>query len=1465
MSQVGEMQTKLVSSGGVIAAAALMALVGLFAIVPAAQAAKGVYGAFGKTGIRGGEFNSNASIGVSGVAVNSSGAGAASPGDVYVLDRGNNRVQRFTFDGAFLSAFGQDVTENGGANTGFEICTVAASCKVGITGGTGGALSTASSLGLSGIAVDQTSGDIYITDRGNRRGQRFDAEGNFLRTFGKNVVASGSEQADEQQRLTVDAAAGQYKLTFNAQTTGDLEFNASAASVQSALEALASIGAGNVTVTGGPGSAGGGTPYLISFGGALADTDLAAITVSAGTTPLSGGTGAAVAVFNDGAVGYEVCTVAANCQGSPSNAATGGAFNTVNLNSLAIAPAGALNVGNVLVADGGNNRIQEFTPSGAFVRAFGWDTVESGPGNTAGQFEVCRVAALDICKAGVAGSGSGQFAAGSPSTVAEDSSGNVYVTESTSGFRVQKFTLPGNVVTPQGSFCGTGPAPGELCGTGAWNGPSNTPIAIAVDTSTVPGTPGTIYLVKYFPAGSGAPPLASREGEVLQVDPLTGEVTDKYLRRAGAGPNTSLNSLALNTATGRLYVPDPPAPILIIDEMPPIAAALDPAEAGATTATLKGTVTPAQLPNLDTFYFFEYARAGSGLWKRAPLSEDVNIGHGSLPVAVSQNVEGLEINACYDLRLVTYSKYRGAEEIREGQFCTQPIAPQVSTGAARWSSPPATGPSLTFHGTLNAGKDDTTYVFQYVTQEGFEASGFGSASQVPLLPASAGHGLFQVAVLQSVVDLDSSKAYAYRILATNSVGTTEGETKTVAPPQAEDRFYELVGNADSYGLETKAILAVSDDGQRAMLEGQAMGDPNSLPAQRTPFLARLGAGGWGVEQVNPFPESGRGEIGFSGSVWFPASLETALWAHSSPSEQIRGEVHWTFTDPDGAFRPALPKLVPVSGRATPLTLIRIKGTAADLSSFVFQREETTNGAKTRVTYLPGQPQTTGGDGDLYRVSGAAGPSPTMALLNRDSGGSLISNACGVWIGARMNPLAGNGGNANKGLSLRPVSSDGNTAYFSARPGAGAVCDAAAETANRIRIFKRIGDASTVEISACGKANPLNCTTNGDDFFQAASANGNRVFFTTTRQLTDSDVDSALDLYLYDSDPPAGQPHLVQASAKAGTVAEVQEAVTDVSLDGSRVYFVAKGSLTGPNGDGKSPVAGQFNLYVYQRDAANPAGRLGFVAKLDNGDNGAENGLWSVEGRAAIALPYAGAGGSGAGDGRTLLFASKAQLAAGDTDAVNDLYRYRDSSGQTSCLTCAGDGSFGVSVRLHGRSPDAAGPQRERFASEDLARVVFSSAEQLSPEDDNNVTDAYLWEEGGIELISTGEPASAGLSGPPLLSSDAAAAFFLTADRILPSDQDSAADAYSARIGGGFPETASFQSCVSADACRTAPVAPPAVPGIESIAPGAGNPTYKPPCKKGQVRKKGKCVKKAKKKSAKKHKRGAKGGKKGGRR
>ncbi len=93
---------------------------------------------------------------------------------------------------------------------------------------------------------------------------------------------------NEKQKVQVKAKAGKFKLTFKGQQTAAIKFNAIAAEVREALEALSNVEVGDVAVTGGPGDDTGTTPYVVEFKGQYAAKDVEPLT--ADVTELTEGT-----------------------------------------------------------------------------------------------------------------------------------------------------------------------------------------------------------------------------------------------------------------------------------------------------------------------------------------------------------------------------------------------------------------------------------------------------------------------------------------------------------------------------------------------------------------------------------------------------------------------------------------------------------------------------------------------------------------------------------------------------------------------------------------------------------------------------------------------------------------------------------------------------------------------------------------------------------------------------------------------------------------------------------------------------------------------------------------------------------------------------------------------------------------------------------------------------------------------
>jgi DNA-binding beta-propeller fold protein YncE len=114
----------------------------------------------------------------SGVAVNEA------TGDLYVVDRGNNRVEQFSAEGTFVRAWGYGVADGKKES---EICT--SGCKAGIVPGKSGPVTAKGQLDLpEGIAVDNSNqgasaGDVYVV--ADRRPEdsfvlKYTASGEFL-------------------------------------------------------------------------------------------------------------------------------------------------------------------------------------------------------------------------------------------------------------------------------------------------------------------------------------------------------------------------------------------------------------------------------------------------------------------------------------------------------------------------------------------------------------------------------------------------------------------------------------------------------------------------------------------------------------------------------------------------------------------------------------------------------------------------------------------------------------------------------------------------------------------------------------------------------------------------------------------------------------------------------------------------------------------------------------------------------------------------------------------------------------------------------------------------------------------------------------------------------------------------------------------------------------------------------------
>ena len=145
---------------------------------------------FGKKGIGLGEPSS-----VGNIAVDASG-------NIWISDSGNNRLVEFSSAGTFLMSVGYGVTD--GAEK-FETCT--SSCRAGISGTKPGQFA-----GPGAIAVNQSTGVIYVADKNNRV-QELNSKGEFIRQFGS--AGSGPGQFSFIGGLAIDAAGNVWAIDMN--------------------------------------------------------------------------------------------------------------------------------------------------------------------------------------------------------------------------------------------------------------------------------------------------------------------------------------------------------------------------------------------------------------------------------------------------------------------------------------------------------------------------------------------------------------------------------------------------------------------------------------------------------------------------------------------------------------------------------------------------------------------------------------------------------------------------------------------------------------------------------------------------------------------------------------------------------------------------------------------------------------------------------------------------------------------------------------------------------------------------------------------------------------------------------------------------------------------------------------------------------------------------------------------------
>lgn len=333
----------------------------------------------------------------------------------------------------------------------------------------------------------------------------------------------------------------------------------------------------------------------------------------------------------------------------------------------------------------------------------------------------------------------------------------------------------------------------------------------------------------------------------------------------------------------------------------------------------------------------------------------------------------------------------------------------------------------------------------------------------------------------------------------------------------------------------------------------------------------------------------------------------------------------------------------------------------------------------------------------------------------------------------------------------------------------------------------------------------------DASYEGMSDDGAVVIFSTTESLVPGDTDIRRDIYERHFDADAGAPvtRLVSIGPSGGNDG-IDAFYYGASADGSRVFFVTAERLTP---DDKDNVAD-----IYMRDLTTQTTQRVSVAAAACAASNCGNANLPVGAVTDGVLP----GGEG------VFFTTAERLAPADTDSAQDVYLHRLDGGGTTLVTrgasdCApgcgngavpasfgaasddgarvafttteplapGDG--GASLDIYLRDLDAGTTERVTPPTEcpncdpifkaiaaDGDRVYFESRAQLDAvADTDSAQDIYAWSDEGVERVSFG-PAGGNADQTVVfgqLAGDRDAVFFLTAEQLTGNDGDSSVDIY----------------------------------------------------------------------------------------
>lgn len=939
-------------------------------------------------------------------------------------------------------------------------------------------------------------------------------------------------------------------------------------------------------------------------------------------------------------------------------------FGQGNFSGAAVDPKN----GDVYVLDAGGQAIDTFDPNTGnqvgspfpitpSANLFGYYTAVQIASDAAGDVYVPNIPNNDVEEYSPTGTllntftGSGATALNGPTGVAVDASGNVWVADDGNG-RIEEFDPTGATVLS------TITAPGVQ--------------DVALDAS------GDVF----------ASVLDSSGAHVLEFGATGTQIDDFGLGTIGASPYGAVESVAVDDASGDVYVADSANNVVWVfsPPAPPIISGESFSNVGTTYATLSAHVNPL---GLDTTYHFQYGTAGpcsSNPCTSYP-TPDADAGAGSSTQPVSQNVPGLQPATTYYFRIVATNS-KGTTNGPDQSFTTYQTMPaQTCPNNAERTGPSGNLPDCRAYESVTPADipDGSVLNSVYGWPDGRHVF---YLAQTPITPgAESGNVQF----------LLSSR-------------TSEGwNTTAVVPP------IDGPGTPPSTATNNVSPISFTSDFSAAFLNNPFDDDP--------------------LDQDNGGYDVYRFDLATGG-----VSLESR--PDSGPMTAAMLGTAQTSVTPPGAW---------------------MAGASADGSEVFFQ----VNG---NVPVAPGTTADTHTTNDeLYERTG--GHTYLVGIL---PGGSVP--ACGARIAGGLTDSFGN----NNGFTYGAVAPDGSNVLFSASP----------DCSTSGLYLRNLVNGTTVQLPGTGWAGR---TADGTKIFTNDPTNGDLAEYDiASGQLTD-----------------IGAGQLLAASD-----------------DGSRVYYLRSDNA----------------VYVWDQATPNTSTMIPGTSAGGYASGSGVGGPGGIYGAADGGKNWP----STTPDGSTFLFVDSARLTAYDNQGNQEAYLYRAATNSVICVSCnpSGEPPQGSAELIDWRHTqfNPLVPQTARFLSTDGSRAVFETTDALLPEDHNVSStatnqdsagmDVYEWEADGTGSCQSSSDSggclyllSAGTAGITSFLAGASAdlhdVYILSPDAYLPG-MNGAMHVYDARINGGIPPAAGPAPC-SGDACQGAAPPTPPPPTIATVGfSGPGN-------------------------------------------